>query len=137
SRAARPGARRVRPMPRLIHPRTRAAGGAGGAAGTGDRGAPIAIPGLERTRRPVYGVSMPIPHQEMRRIIRRRIHGTEGAERIRLLEALLGELPGYQTGPYGELRKWVHQQIDAAGVRRAAKHRDALHVPKEGCAHVV
>ena len=85
----------------------------------------------------MYREAMPIPHQEMRRIIRRRIHGTEGAERIRLLETLLGELPGYQTGPYGELRKWVHQQIDAAGVRRAAKHRDALHVPKEGCAQVV
>jgi small GTP-binding protein len=80
---------------------------------------------------------MPIPHQEMRRIIRRRIHGAEGAERIRILETLLGELPGYQTGPYGELRKWVHQLIDEAAVRRAAKHHDALHVPKEGCAQVV
>jgi small GTP-binding protein len=80
---------------------------------------------------------MPIPHEEMRRIIRRRIQGTEGAERIRALEALLAELPGYRTGPYGELRKWVHQLIDEAAVRRAAKHRDELHVPKEGCAQVV
>ncbi len=80
---------------------------------------------------------MPIPHQEMRRIIRRRVHGTEGAERLRILETLLAELPGYQTGPYGELRKWVHQLMAETAVRRAAKHRDELHVPKEGCAQVV
>jgi ribosome-interacting GTPase 1 len=78
-----------------------------------------------------------MPHQEMRRLIRRRVHGTEGAERKRILETLLAELPGYQTGPYGELRKWVHQLLAETAVRRAAKHRDEIHVPKEGCAQIV
>lgn len=63
---------------------------------------------------------MPIPHQEMRRIIKRRIHGTEGSERIRILNELLKKFPGYQTGPYGELRKWVHQLI-----RRSQSAKDS------------
>lgn len=79
---------------------------------------------------------MPIPHQEMRRIIKRRIQGTEGSERIRILNELLKEFPGYQTGPYGQLRKWVHQLIDEAKVRRSVKHQGEFHVPKDGCAQV-
>jgi small GTP-binding protein len=73
----------------------------------------------------------------MRRIIRRRIQGTEGTERIRILRALLAEFPGYYTGPYGDLRKWVHELIEEAAVRRAVKHQAEFHVPKEGCAQVV
>jgi small GTP-binding protein len=80
---------------------------------------------------------MPIPHQEMRRIIRPRIHGTEGTERIRILRSLLAEFPGYYTGPYGDLRKWVQDQIDESSVRRTVKHQDEYHVPKEGCAQVI
>jgi small GTP-binding protein len=80
---------------------------------------------------------MPIPHQEMRRIVRRRIEGTEGTERIRILRALLDEFPGYTNGPYGELRKWVQRLIDESAVRRAVKHQDEFHIPKEGCAQVV
>jgi ribosome-interacting GTPase 1 len=80
---------------------------------------------------------MPIPHQEMRRIIKRRIHGTEGTERIRVLRESLKELPGFYTGPYGELRKWVQEQIEESTVRRSVKHQDEYHVPKEGCAQVI
>jgi small GTP-binding protein len=80
---------------------------------------------------------MPMPHQEMRRLIKRRIHGKEGTERIRILNELLGEFPGYYSGPYGDLRKWVHQLIDEARLRRSVKYRDEYHVPKDGCAQVV
>lgn len=80
---------------------------------------------------------MPIPHEEMRRVIKRRIQGKEGTERIQVLYSLLAEFPGYYTGPYGELRKWVHQLIDEATLRRSVKHRDEFHVPKDGCAQVV
>lgn len=80
---------------------------------------------------------MPIPHQEMRRIIRRRIQGTEGTERIRVLKSLLGEFPGYLNGPYAELRQWVLKLIDESAVHRAVKHQEEFHVPKEGCAQVV
>lgn len=80
---------------------------------------------------------MPIPHQEMRRIIKRRIHGTEGTERIQILKTLLEQLPGYYSGPYADLRKWVGQLMDEARVRRSVKHCDEFFVPKDGCAQVV
>lgn len=79
---------------------------------------------------------MPIPHQEMRRVIKRRIHGLEGAERIRTLTALLEELPGYYQGPYGELRKWVLDLIEEARLRSAVKHQDGFFLPRQGAAQI-
>lgn len=49
---------------------------------------------------------MPMPHQVMQRIIKRRIVGLEGPDRIRVLNECLAQFPGYDTGPYGDLRKW-------------------------------
>lgn len=103
---------------------------------------PVLFPGAPTEKQAAItcipgGFSMPMPHQEMRRLIKRRIHGREGTERIQILRELLSELPGYKSGPYADLRKWVHAQIDEAKVRRAVKHRDEFHVPKDGCAQVV
>lgn len=80
---------------------------------------------------------MPIPHQEMRRIVKRRITGLEGAERVRVLKACLAELPGYYQGPHGELRKWIQSLIDQAQVRRSVRHQEAYFIPREGVAQVV
>lgn len=78
-----------------------------------------------------------MPHQDMRRLIKRRIHGREGTERIQILKGLLEQFPGYYSGPYGDLRKWVHQLIEEAQVRRSIKHKDEFHIPKDGSAQVV
>ncbi len=80
---------------------------------------------------------MPIPHQEMRRIIRRRITGLEGHARIRVLQEALEQFPGYYQGPYGELRKWVLGLIDEAKLRKAVRHQDQFFIAKEGAAQVV
>lgn len=80
---------------------------------------------------------MPIPHQEMRRIIKRRITGLEGTDRIKVLKESLAQFPGYYQGPYGELRKWVLDLIEEAKVRRSVKHQDEFFVAKEGAAQVV
>ncbi|HWI64633.1 MAG TPA: GTPase [Symbiobacteriaceae bacterium] len=80
---------------------------------------------------------MPMPHQEMKRVIKRRINGVEGTERIKILKELLEEFPGYQTGPYGDLRKWVHELIEEAQRRKGVKHQDQFFIPKEGAAQVV
>lgn len=80
---------------------------------------------------------MPIPHQEMRRIIKRRIAGLEGVERVKVLRAHLEEFPGYYQGPYGELRKWVLSLIEEAQLRKEVKHQDQFFLPKEGAAQVV
>jgi small GTP-binding protein len=80
---------------------------------------------------------MPMPHQEMRRLIKRRINGVDGSERVKVLKELLLEFPGYQTGPYADLRKWVGELIAEAQLRKGVKHQDQFFVPKEGAAQVV
>lgn len=80
---------------------------------------------------------MPIPHQEMRRIIKRRITGLEGKERITVLKECLALFPGYYQGPYGELRKWVQELMDETAQRKAVQYRDEFFIPKEGAAQVV
>ena len=79
---------------------------------------------------------MPIPHQEMRRMIKRRIRGLEPRDRARVLRDALAELPGYYSGPYGELRRWVEDQIAEAATRRGAQHHDAYFIARQGVAQV-
>lgn len=80
---------------------------------------------------------MPIPHQEMRRMIKRRIQGLEGTERIRVLRAALAELPGYYQGPYGQLRKWITGLIAEAQTRKEVRYQDTFFLPKQGAAQIV
>ena len=42
---------------------------------------------------------MPTPHRTQRQLIKRRLVGKDGAERIRELRSILAELPGYRNGP--------------------------------------
>jgi hypothetical protein len=62
--------------------------------------------------------------------------GTEGAERIRVLRALIAELPDYRSGPYADIRKWLSDEIDRTRVRAKAVHRDSIAVRREGAAQV-
>ena len=55
---------------------------------------------------------MPMPHRTQQQLIKRRLVGKDGAERIRELRAILAELPGYRNGPYADLRKWVEGELD-------------------------
>ncbi|MGE5672357.1 MAG: GTPase [Mycobacterium leprae] len=80
---------------------------------------------------------MPIPHQEMKRMIKRRITGLTGKERVRVLNECLELFPGYYQGPYGELRKWVLDLIAESNLRKAVQHQDQFFIPKEGAAQVV
>ena len=40
---------------------------------------------------------MPMPHRTQMQVIKRRLVGKEGGERIKELRAILDELPGYRT----------------------------------------
>ncbi len=80
---------------------------------------------------------MPMPHEEMRRLIKRRITGLEGTERVKVLRECLEMLPGYYQGPYGELRKWVLDLINQATLRRTVQHHEPYFIPKEGASQVV
>ena len=79
---------------------------------------------------------MPIPHRTQQQIIKRRLVGKEGSERIRELRAILVEMPNYKNGPYADLRKWVNAQIDATRVRARVVHRDSIAVRREGAAQI-
>lgn len=79
---------------------------------------------------------MPIPHQEMRRMIKRRVQGLAPRDRARVLREALAELPGYYSGPYGELRRWIEDQIAEATTRRGAEHHDAYFIARQGVAQV-
>jgi small GTP-binding protein len=79
---------------------------------------------------------MPIPHRTQQQLIKRRLVGKEGSERIRELRAILTELPNYKNGPYADLRKWVNAQIDATRVRSRVVHRDSIAVRREGAAQI-
>ena len=61
---------------------------------------------------------MPMPHRTQQQVIKRRLVGKEGSERIRELRAILADLPGYRNGPYADLRKWVEGELTAARTRK-------------------
>jgi len=42
---------------------------------------------------------MPMPHRTQMQLIKRRLVGKDGSERIRELRTILGELPGLQERP--------------------------------------
>jgi uncharacterized protein len=81
-------------------------------------------------------IAMPMPHRTQMQVIKRRLVGKEGGERIKELRAILAELPGYKSGPYADIRKWVTGQIEESRVRKKAVHRDSIAVRREGAAQI-
>jgi small GTP-binding protein len=79
---------------------------------------------------------MPMPHRTQMQVIKRRLVGKEGAERIRELRAILAELPNYRSGPYADIRKWVNGELEATRSRSRVTHRDSIAVRREGAAQV-
>lgn len=79
---------------------------------------------------------MPMSHRTQMQIVKRRLVGKEGGERVRELREILTELPGYKNGPYADLRKWVTDQIEESRTRSRVVHRDSLQVRREGAAQV-
>ena len=79
---------------------------------------------------------MPMPHQVQMQVIKRRIDGKDGSDRIRELRAILADLPGYKNGPYADIRKWVTAEIERSRVRAKVVNRDSIAVRREGVAQV-
>src|ERR1051325_3436121 len=79
---------------------------------------------------------MPMPHRTQMQVIKRRLVGKEGSERIRELRAILAELPNYRSGPYADIRKWVNSELEATRGRGRVVHRDSIAVRREGAAQV-
>jgi small GTP-binding protein len=79
---------------------------------------------------------MPMPHRTFVQVAKRRLVGTEGSERVRVLRALLQELPDYRSGPYADIRKWLNDEIERTRTRAKVVHRDSIAVRHEGAAQV-
>jgi len=79
---------------------------------------------------------MPMPHRTQMQLIKRRLIGKEGSERVRELHVILQELPGYRNGPYAEIRQWVLEQIEETHKRSHAIQRDSIAVRREGVAQI-
>src|SRR5919202_6307676 len=79
---------------------------------------------------------MPMPHRIQMQLIRQRLVGKDGAERIRELRVILSELPNYKNGPYADIRKWVLAEVDSTRARGRVIHRDSIAVRREGAAQI-
>jgi small GTP-binding protein len=79
---------------------------------------------------------MPMPHRTFAQVAKRRLQGTEGAERVRVINGLMTELPDYRNGPYADLRKWLQGELERTRMRARVVHRDSLAVRREGAAQV-
>ena len=80
---------------------------------------------------------MPMPHRTMQQVIKRRLTGKEGGDRLRELRAILDDLPNYKNGPYADLRKSVLSDIEATRLRAKVVNRDSISVRREGAAQVM
>ena len=79
---------------------------------------------------------MPMPHRTQMQLIKRRLIGKDGSERVRELRAILAELPDYRNGPYADIRKWVEGQLEHTRVQKRVTHRDSIAVRREGAAQI-
>jgi small GTP-binding protein len=79
---------------------------------------------------------MPMPHRTQMQLIKRRLVGKDGSERVRELRAILVELPNYKSGPYADIRKWVNAELEATRGRAKVVHRDSIAVRREGAAQI-
>jgi small GTP-binding protein len=77
-----------------------------------------------------------MPHRTQMQVIKRRLVGKEGAERVRELRSILAELPNYRSGPYADIRKWVNAQLEETRARGRVVHRDSIAVRREGAAQI-
>ena len=77
-----------------------------------------------------------MPHRTQMQVIKRRLVGKDGSERMRELRAILAELPNYRSGPYAEIRKWVSAQVEETRIRSRVVHRDSIAVRREGAAQI-
>ena len=68
---------------------------------------------------------MPMPHRTFKQVIKRRLVGKEGSERVRELRSILADLPNYKNGPYADLRKWVQGELEETRTRARVVHRDS------------
>jgi small GTP-binding protein len=96
----------------------------------------MAVRALARPHESQGDEVVPMPHRTFAQVARRRLVGKEGTERVKVLRALLEELPDYRSGPYADLRKWLNDELEQTRVRAKVVHRDSISIRREGVAQV-
>src|SRR3989344_2536107 len=76
--------------------------------------------------------NMALPPDIQKKIIKNRLINLEGKARLREIKKILLELPGYNPGPYGEIRKSLTEETEKTKTRSKIKHQDWLGVPRHG-----
>jgi uncharacterized protein len=75
---------------------------------------------------------MALPPDIQKRKIRERLISLTGKARLNEVKKILRELPGYNNGPYGEIRKSLLQEIEITKTRSKIQHQDWLGAPRQG-----
>ncbi len=75
---------------------------------------------------------MALPPDIQKRKIREKIIGLDGKAKISEINNILKELPNYNTGPYGDMKKWLREEIEKSKTRSNIKHQDWLGVVRQG-----
>ena len=75
---------------------------------------------------------MAIPHEIQMQLIKKRLKDKQGKARLDEIDRIWDELPGYRTGPYAEIRKWLRKETEKTKTRSKIKHTDFFEVKKQG-----
>lgn len=75
---------------------------------------------------------MPMPHAIQKQKILERLKNLEGKAKVKEIQKILEEISQYKSGPYGEMRSWLAEQIEKTRVKRKIKAADSFAVKKEG-----
>jgi len=75
---------------------------------------------------------MAMPHMVFKQICEKELIGLSGEERAKKIDKLLGEMSGYKSGPYAEVRKWLYLQRSKAIVSKKILHFEPWEVKKQG-----
>jgi small GTP-binding protein len=75
---------------------------------------------------------MAMPHAVFKRKCENELKGLSGEKRANKVDCLLGEMSGYKSGPYAEVRKWLFGQKDKAIISKRVLNVEHWEVKKQG-----
>lgn len=77
-------------------------------------------------------IIMALPPKTQIYLIKKRLKGKTGKTKIKEIEKILTELPGFNTGDYGEIKKWLRSLISQTKTRSKVQSQEYFSVKKEG-----
>ncbi len=75
---------------------------------------------------------MPAPASVIQRQLKERLKNLSESEKTQVLQEALESLPGYTSGPYGDLRNWIKEQTRQAQTRTKVLHSESFTIRKDG-----